>query len=500
MSLEDGYLPMADHHSVKNKMQKGDGMSFAEFSYPILQGWDWWHMYNTLGIRMQIGGADQYGNITAGIDAVKYIAENHPAPDTPKKTSDPPFGFTVPLLTTSAGAKFGKSAGNAIWLDDQLTSTFDLYGYFLRTPDADVARYLKLFTFMKIEDIDELVKEHMESPSQRLAQHKLASEFVELIHGKQAAKHAEEQHRLVFQGRSIIPAEDEKPDLAGIGALGLEHIHVNNRPKAQMKLPRSLIETKSIGKILFAAGLAESASEGHRLAAKQAVYIGGSPTRHKMPMNDGALSFAPIKLWKPEETKTYLIGGNLLILRRGKHNIRIIEVVEDEEYEKSGLEYPGKNVDDTAKITQENQARGEARKLQEQEAESTETAATANDNTWDKIASEVDDPRRPTEKLTRYYPQWADTEEPWERKERNPSQKVGKSDKDIREDESENDEFEGMDPEMRLQKLKDDLDEELAERQRKIDAKSAPKPKFTGHYKIPQKSRMYKDRNSWLRS
>jgi tyrosyl-tRNA synthetase len=97
-------------HSVKNKMKNGDGMSFAEFTYPILQSWDWWHMYNTLGIRMQIGGSDQYGNITAGVDAVKYIAETHPAPDTPKKTSDPPFGLTVPLLTTSSGSKFGKTA------------------------------------------------------------------------------------------------------------------------------------------------------------------------------------------------------------------------------------------------------------------------------------------------------------------------------------------------------------------------------------------------------
>src|SRR3954465_2117686 len=99
----------ADYSSVKNKMQKGDGMSFAEFTYPLLQAWDWWHLYNTVGTRMQIGGSDQYGNITAGVDAVKYIAEHHPAPDTPKKTNDAPFGLTVPLLTTSAGAKFGKS-------------------------------------------------------------------------------------------------------------------------------------------------------------------------------------------------------------------------------------------------------------------------------------------------------------------------------------------------------------------------------------------------------
>jgi tyrosyl-tRNA synthetase len=105
-------------------------MSFSEFSYPILQAWDWWHMYNTKGIQMQIGGADQFGNIVAGIDAVKYIAKTHHNPDVRQEKEDPkmvPFGFTVPLLTTAAGQKFGKTAGNAIWLDKEMTSCFDLY-------------------------------------------------------------------------------------------------------------------------------------------------------------------------------------------------------------------------------------------------------------------------------------------------------------------------------------------------------------------------------------
>lgn len=124
--------PGADgDHRVKNKMEKGDGMSFAEFTYPLLQAWDWWHMYHTKGIQVQIGGSDQFGNIVAGIDAVKYISKNHPDPDVRKEKEDPldvPMGFTVPLLTTASGDKFGKSAGNAIWLDKEMTSVFDLYG------------------------------------------------------------------------------------------------------------------------------------------------------------------------------------------------------------------------------------------------------------------------------------------------------------------------------------------------------------------------------------
>src|SRR5437016_800815 len=98
-------------------MEKGDGMSFAEFTYPLLQAWDWWYMYHTKGIQIQIGGSDQYGNIVAGIDAIKYIRKSHPDPAIRQEKEDAksiPFGFTVPLLTTASGEKFGKSAGNAV--------------------------------------------------------------------------------------------------------------------------------------------------------------------------------------------------------------------------------------------------------------------------------------------------------------------------------------------------------------------------------------------------
>jgi tyrosyl-tRNA synthetase len=111
-------------------MESGDGMSFAEFSYPVVQAWDWWHMYTSLGVQLQIGGADQYGNIISGIDGVKHIAKTHPHQDVriPEEEENwEPMGLTVPLLTTSSGEKFGKSAGNAIWLSQEMTSAVDLY-------------------------------------------------------------------------------------------------------------------------------------------------------------------------------------------------------------------------------------------------------------------------------------------------------------------------------------------------------------------------------------
>ncbi|KAI4234959.1 MAG: hypothetical protein LQ349_003475, partial [Xanthoria aureola] len=124
---------MLGRDTAKNKMESGDGLSFAEFSYPVLQAYDWWNMYHTFqlnGVQLQIGGSDQYGNIMAGIEAVNYIRKNHYAPEHRQETDDllkKPMGFTTPLLTTSSGEKFGKSAGNAIWLDKDMTSPFDLY-------------------------------------------------------------------------------------------------------------------------------------------------------------------------------------------------------------------------------------------------------------------------------------------------------------------------------------------------------------------------------------
>lgn len=117
-------------------MKSKEGMSFAEFTYPLLQAWDWWHMYSTKDIQVQVGGSDQFGNIVAGIDTINWIRHNHYDPvflqdeKTMKEKEaflKKPMGFTVPLLTTSSGEKFGKSAGNAIWLDGEMTSPFDLY-------------------------------------------------------------------------------------------------------------------------------------------------------------------------------------------------------------------------------------------------------------------------------------------------------------------------------------------------------------------------------------
>jgi hypothetical protein len=144
-------------------MTEGDGLSFAELTYTLMQGWDWWELNKQMGIQMQIGGSDQYGNIVTGIDAVKTVRESMVKAQPGKWESSfeaDPVGFTVPLLTNSAGEKIGKSSGGGnLWLDNFQTSPYDLYGYFVRQPDEDVERMLKLLTFIPEKDISLLMQE-----------------------------------------------------------------------------------------------------------------------------------------------------------------------------------------------------------------------------------------------------------------------------------------------------------------------------------------------------
>ncbi|KAI9831129.1 MAG: hypothetical protein M1819_005217 [Sarea resinae] len=342
---------MLGRDTVRNKMEKGDGMSFAEFSYPLMQAWDWWYMYQTKGVQIQIGGSDQFGNIVAGMDAIKYISKNHHNPDIRQEKEDErmlPYGFTVPLLTTSSGEKFGKSAGNAVWLDKDMTSIFDLYQFFLRSSDADVGRYLKVLTFMPLPKIEQIMTTHMEDPAKRVAQHALARDFVELVHGEEAAKAAESQHRMIFRSSSapVTPqAVTPGPTASPVGDINpslnrrAPQTTPNNAPTANLILPKSLIENQSVARVLYSAGLVSSRSEGHRLAQNQGAYL-GSRSEGGGAMGD-SLSFTPVKLRDPKKTQDYVMEGGLLILRVGKWKVKIVQVVSDEEFERLGLDAPG---------------------------------------------------------------------------------------------------------------------------------------------------------------
>lgn len=354
--------------TVKTRMESPDGMSLAEFFYPVLQAWDWWYMYETKGIQLQIGGADQYGNITSGVDAVKYVMKTHPYQLVQEKIANDelpePMGFTVPLLTTASGEKFGKSAGNAVWLDKDMTSVFDLYGYFVGTPDTDVERLLKLLTFLPMSTIEATMAEHNQAPEKRKAQHLLASEFVELVHGPKEALEASKQHAALFQNRGKLSLSDlqnftspsastpNPADLAAAAPTGRQGLQtpnldsttpgtLHNSPEASATiiLPRSLVHDTPLPRVLFHAGLVNSRSEGHRLVANQGAYVGSKPD--KLGGLDGDLTWATCRILPGSETQKYLVDGELLVLRVGKWKVRVVRVVPDEEFDERGLDAPG---------------------------------------------------------------------------------------------------------------------------------------------------------------
>ncbi|CAK7265956.1 tyrosyl-tRNA synthetase [Sporothrix epigloea] len=350
--------PMLSRDSVKRRLTQGDGMSFAELSYPLMQAWDWWHMYKSIGVQMQIGGSDQYGNIVTGTDAFRIIraSEPNPAEQLPSGLMHDPVGFTVPLLTDSAGNKFGKSAGNAIWLDKFQTNTFELYGYFVRRPDDDVERLLRLFTFMALDQIASLMTEHAVDPSKRIPQHALAFEVVALVHGIPEAEAAQQRHRLTYAPRNKSEAVAETGEFAAeqsevTNEAAPEHdpepkhpITLNSAPQVDLQLPQALFKEGKVARILYAAGLVKSVSEGNRLAIRKGAYVGASPGQSAnvnkgMPLTQ--VDFTPVHLWYPEDTKNFIIGDKYMVLRRGQHNVRIIEIVSDEEWENSGRTYPG---------------------------------------------------------------------------------------------------------------------------------------------------------------
>ncbi|MBU5341758.1 tyrosine--tRNA ligase [Caldifermentibacillus hisashii] len=173
--------------TVQSRLETG--ISFTEFSYMILQSLDFLKLYETENCRLQIGGSDQWGNITAGLELIRKTHEEAKA-----------FGLTVPLVTKADGTKFGKTEGNAVWLDPEKTTPYEFYQFWINTDDRDVVNYLKYFTFLSHEEIEELAKATAEQPEKRLAQKALAEDVTKLVHGEAALKQAIRISKALFSG------------------------------------------------------------------------------------------------------------------------------------------------------------------------------------------------------------------------------------------------------------------------------------------------------------
>ncbi|XP_016974352.1 tyrosine--tRNA ligase, mitochondrial [Drosophila rhopaloa] len=180
---------MLSRSSVQSRLESEDGMSFTEFTYQIFQAYDWLHLLRRHNCCFQMGGSDQTGNLMTGHELISRVERKREV-----------FGLTLPLVTTEEGDKFGKSAGNAVWLDGNKTSPFALYQFFLRMPDSEVEKLLKLFTFIPLPQVEQLMKEHAREPEKRKAQTLLAEDVTLLVHGENGLKQAERVTNALYKG------------------------------------------------------------------------------------------------------------------------------------------------------------------------------------------------------------------------------------------------------------------------------------------------------------
>ncbi|XP_031720170.1 tyrosine--tRNA ligase, mitochondrial [Anarrhichthys ocellatus] len=189
---------MLSRHSVQSRLKSADGMSLTEFTYQVFQAYDFHHLNQIYGCKIQLGGTDQLGNLMSGHEYIHKVG------------GEQVYGLTVPLVTSSAGDKLGKTAGNAVWLNRDKTSPFELYQFFLRQPDVSVERYLNLFTFLPLAEVERLMEQQREDPGKRLAHKRLAAEVTKLVHGKEGLESAKRCTNALYH--SSVQALEEMSD------------------------------------------------------------------------------------------------------------------------------------------------------------------------------------------------------------------------------------------------------------------------------------------------
>ncbi len=274
---------MIARETVKVRLESS-GISYTEFSYLLLQSMDDLELFRRHGCRLQIGGSDQWGNILGGVDLIRRVEHA------------PVHALTTPLVTNASGEKFGKSTGGgSLWLDPELTSPYAFYQYWINVDDRDAGRYLRYFTFLAREDIEDLDRQTAEAPAKRAAQRRLAQEMTSLVHGAQETAQVEAASRALFgQGelRDLDPAT-----LAAALA---------ETPSAQVRRP-----VPAVTELLVATGLDASRSAARRTVAEGGAYVNNV----RVTDPDGA----------PQEAD--LLHGRWLVVRKGRRSLAGVEVI-----------------------------------------------------------------------------------------------------------------------------------------------------------------------------
>ena len=276
---------MVAKESVRARMEDREaGISYTEFSYMLLQAFDFYVLCRDHNCELQIGGSDQWGNITAGIDLTR------------KKLSRTVYGLTLPLITNADGSKFGKTVAGAIWLDPNRTSVYKFYQYWIRTDDRDVIRYLKFFTFLSQDEIATLEKQHAEDPGARIAHKALAKAVTDLVHGPSAATEAIRASEILFGG-----------ELAGISETTFNEI-VGEVPTREVGKSELGGTGKPLVELLVRGGLCSSKGQARKDIEGGGVYINNtreSNFQRTLTAND-------------------LLFGKHLLLRKGKRNYIVV--------------------------------------------------------------------------------------------------------------------------------------------------------------------------------
>lgn len=278
---------MLNKESVKQRIERDDvGISFTEFAYSLLQGYDFAELNKRHGAVLEIGGSDQWGNITAGIDLTRRLHQKQV------------FGLTLPLVTKSDGTKFGKTEGGAVWLNAKKTSPYQFYQFWLKVADADVYKFLKYFTFLSIEEIDAIEAKDKASGTKPEAQRILAEEMTRLIHGEEALAAAQRISESLF-------AEDQ----SHLTESDFEQLALDGLPTFEVSESLNMVET------LVKTGLASSNKEARGFVNSKAVLLNGKPAEANNPNHAAE---------KPDDaymlTDEHKCFGKYTIVRRGKRN------------------------------------------------------------------------------------------------------------------------------------------------------------------------------------
>ncbi len=267
---------MLDKDIIRRRLDTG--ISFTEFTYMILQALDFLHLFKTKNCTLQVAGSDQWGNITAGVDLIRKV------------TGEEAYAFTMPLITDATGKKFGKSEGNALWLDKKKTSSYEIYQFLLNTEDSMVETYLKAYTFLSKEQIEDLVKKHNVEPHLRIGQKALAEEIITFLHGQEEYEKAVKISEALFSGN--------------IKELSLNELEIGFRDVPHY----DLTEGGNLVDILVTSGIATSKREAREFVGNGSIRINGEKVED--------LNF--------EITKDTAIEGKIVVIRKGKKSYTLL--------------------------------------------------------------------------------------------------------------------------------------------------------------------------------